>query len=122
MNTLETAVLMQATRHLCDEWKLSEKDRLAILRLDEAEVTLFEKSITEWDLRNHPRLVERIEYLLGIYKMLGALYPDNPQIRAQWKSSKNRKFDRKTPIDVVKITGEPGVQLVWSMLAGMYAH
>ena len=64
------------------------------------------------------RLLERSRLLLGMLIALEALYPENPELRDIWLTSKNRVFDDRRPIDVMLAEGLSGFRSVHKYLVG----
>lgn len=55
---------------------------------------------------------ERAAYLLAIHKALRLLYPENPGLRYDWVNRRNRVFNDRTPLDVMRDEGLPGIAQV----------
>jgi hypothetical protein len=46
------------------------------------------------------RRVKRVGHLLGIYKNLRLLFPQNRDLADRWMSTRNKAFDNLTPVEV----------------------
>jgi hypothetical protein len=58
------------------------------------------------------RRVKRVGHLLGIYKNLRLLFPQNRDLADRWMSTRNKAFDNLTPVEVVKEWGFAGLLMV----------
>lgn len=56
--------------------------------------------------------LERASHLLGIYKALRTLYPENPEMVSGWMTYRNEMFGGHTPLEFVKVKGLMGLLLV----------
>jgi len=115
----ERKVLAKAVTRLLSEWQLSEDTCLALLGLaGDAHARLRAYARGEL-LDDDPEVLQRMGYLLRIYRLLGSLYPENEEIRAQWMRSKNLRFGGDTPAEVGRRNGLEGLKRVQAELARM---
>jgi len=93
----EAAAGLRAFFHLGDVWKLSAEQQIVLLGRP-ARSTFFEwKKHPERDLQ--PDTIERLSYLMGIYKALQIIFSD-PTIADQWihQPAEVPPFAGKTPL------------------------
>ena len=55
---------------------------------------------------------ERVGHLLGIHKNLRLLFPQNRDLAYRWMTTRNKAFDNRTPVEVVKEWGFAGLLMV----------
>jgi hypothetical protein len=113
------SVLATAISNLFERWDLSAADRLALLGLSENNRAALTRYARGEPLGHNRDLLDRAGHLLGIYKSLQLLYPQNPEIVMRWMSSANRKFHDNTPVEVVRRFGLPGLTMVRGTLDAM---
>jgi hypothetical protein len=56
-------------------------------------------------------LIRRIGHLLGIHKSLRIIFPHDRDLTYRWVTTPNRRFDGKTPLDIMT-TGYEGLLAV----------
>lgn len=122
MDERTRTVLAKALTRTFGEWDLPNSDRLALLGLGFNSRTSLKRYAEGYPLANTRDLLDRAGHLLAIYKGLEMLYPDNPKLRARWMSSPNRRFQDRSPIDVVRKYGLPGLLMVRAQLDRMLEH
>lgn len=84
--------------NVADGWHLSKSERHQILGVtSEQSIDLWLQS--ESHASKDPVLL-RMSYVLGIYKALRTLYPDEDRANA-WVSKGNRNFEGRTAIEVM---------------------
>jgi len=104
----ERKVLAKAVTRLLGEWQLSEEACVGLLGMTgDAHARLRAYARGE-PLEDDPGLLQRVGYLLSIYRLLGVLYPENAEIRAQWMRSRSRRFEGDTPADIGRRDGLRG--------------
>lgn len=117
----ERKVLAKAVTRLLREWQLSEDTCLALLGMAGDDQERLRAYARGEPLEDNPEVLQRMGYLLRIYRLLGSLYPENAEIRAQWMRSKNLKFGGDTPAEVGRRDGLEGLKRVQAELARMCA-
>ncbi|HEX2493661.1 MAG TPA: antitoxin Xre/MbcA/ParS toxin-binding domain-containing protein [Steroidobacter sp.] len=111
-NREHRTVLAQAATKLFELWGLSTADRLVLLGLSPENRAALQRYAQGEPLAANRDLADRVGHLLGIHKSLKLLYPRNQEIVQGWMSSRNEKFGGRTPVDVVKQFGLPGLAIV----------
>lgn len=115
-------VLAKAVMRAFDEWELPNTDRQVLLGLGADNRTTLKRYSEGRPLNNTRDLLDRVGHILGIYKGFQLLYPENPEIRAGWLRSPNRRFQGRTPIEVVRQYGLPGLLMVRAQVDRMRGH
>ena len=105
-------MLMQLFGH----WAISTEDQLEMLGLakdNRAALTRYRKSVPMSASRDAN---ERAGHLLAIHKNLRLLFPYNRELAYRWMSTRNKAFEGRTPVDMVKEFGFAGLLMVRSYL------
>lgn len=116
------AVLAKALMRAFDEWSLSNADRQTLLGLGARSRTTLKRYAEGYPLANTRDLLDRARHLLGIYKGLALLYPENPGLRNEWINAANRRFNGLAPVAVVHKYGLPGLLMVRAQVDRMRGH
>lgn len=116
------AVLAKALMRAFDEWGLSNADRQTLLGLGANSRATLQRYAKGHPLANTRDLLDRAGHLLGIYKGLALLYPENPDLRSRWMGAPNRRFHNHSPVDVVNQYGLPGLLMVRAQIDRMRGH
>ena len=102
--------LTRAVIAILDRWGLSAADQVAILALPAGTrpgvIRQFRENMA---LPDDARVSERIEHLAGIADALRTSYPLNGAMDAIWMNTVNRRFDDRTPLEVMIHDGLSGV-------------
>ena len=61
-------------------------------------------------------LLERAGHLLAIHKNLRLLFPHDRDLAYRWMTTRNRAFDNRTPVEVVREWGFAGLLMVRAYL------
>ncbi|MDX9875638.1 MAG: MbcA/ParS/Xre antitoxin family protein, partial [Spongiibacteraceae bacterium] len=67
-------------------------------------------------LANQRDLLDRAATLLGIHKNLRLLFPNDRDLAYRWISTRNRAFDQRTPVEVIREWGFAGMLMVRAYL------
>lgn len=90
---------LRAFFKIAEAWKLSGAQQMSLLGLDN-ESTLYKWKKDPDSAKPSKDLLERISYILGIYKDLQILLPDNTSADAWVSNASTAKlFDGKAPLD-----------------------
>lgn len=110
-----STMLMQLFGH----WAISTEDQLDMLGLardNRAALARYRKGVPMSTSRD---ATERAGHLLAIHKNLRLLFPHNRELAYRWMSTRNKAFEGRTPVDVVKDYGFAGLLMVRSYLDKM---
>lgn len=108
-------MLMQLFAH----WEISTEDQLEMLGLardNRAALTRYRKGVPMSASRDAN---ERAGHLLAIHKNLRLLFPHNRDLAYRWMSTRNKAFEGRTPVAVVRDFGFAGLLMVRSYLDRM---
>lgn len=116
------AVLAKGIMRALDEWGLHNADKQTLLGLGDNSRSTLKRYAEGHPLANTRDLLDRAGHILGIYKGLALLYPENPEIRGQWMRSANHRFHGHSPVEVVREYGLPGLLMVRAQIDRMRGH
>lgn len=112
----DRSALAKMVTRLFEHWKLSSDDQLALLGLasgNRAALTRYRKGEPLAPSRD---LQERVGHLLGIHKNLRLLFPHDRDLAYAWMDTRNRAFDGRTPVEVIREWGFAGLLMVRAYL------
>lgn len=87
---------------LFDHWDLAKEDQVALLGLSPSSEERLVGYRTGEPLADNPDLLDRAGLLLGIHKSLRLMFPYNKDLAYRWVSMPNKRFDNKSPLDIMK--------------------
>ena len=92
----------QAVMHMLDDWKLDGEQILAVMSLpDKIKVRHLSKFRQSEAFPETPEVSERFRHILGIIDALATSYPTNPRMSLFWMARKSKRFQNRTPIQVI---------------------
>jgi uncharacterized protein (DUF2384 family) len=106
-----TALAKMITR-LFDRWDLDSREQAALLGLSSGTRSTVSRYRKGAPLPLHQDLLDRVGHLLGIHLALRLIFPQNRQLAYSWIKTPNRRFDGKTPLEVMLGEGFLGVVMV----------
>ena len=101
---------------LLDHWQLSTEDQAALLGIATSNRAALSNYRSGKPIGTSRDQYERVGHLLGIHKNLRLLFPQNRDLAYRWMSTRNRAFDHRTPVEVVKEWGFAGLLMVRAYL------
>ena len=114
--TDDKGALAKMVMKLLEHWQLSTEDQAALLGLannNRAALTRYRTGDAIGPSRDQ---YERVGHLLGIHKNLRLLFPHNRDLVYAWMSTRNRAFDNRTPVEVIREWGFAGLLMVRAYL------
>ncbi len=109
MNTMQNNIsadhnieLTRAVMHTLDDWKLDGQHILSVMALpDNIKVRHLSKFRQSEAFPDTPGVNERLRHVLGIIDALATSYPTNPKMSLFWMTRRSKKFQNRTPIQVI---------------------
>lgn len=102
--------IAKAVMHTLDDWKLDGEHILSILALPEKikvrHLSQFRNSTAFPDT---DEVNERLRHILGIVDALSTSYPTNPRMSLFWMTRTSKKFQNRTPTQVIVEDGLEGL-------------
>ncbi|MDP1634719.1 MAG: MbcA/ParS/Xre antitoxin family protein [Gallionellaceae bacterium] len=117
--TTDRGAVSKMLMQLFEYWAISTEDQLDMLGLareNRAALSRYRKGVPMSASRDAN---ERAGHLLAIHKNLRLLFPHNRDLAYKWMSTRNRAFEGRTPVDVVRDYGFAGLLMVRSYLDRM---
>lgn len=110
----QMASLTQAVVNHMDEWKISAEDMLSVLGIEKEAKTRHLNSFRrgEKSLPQKPEVMQRIDHIVGISDALRTTFPFSSQMRVMWLQKPHRRFQKRTPLNVMLSEGVNGLQKV----------
>ncbi len=110
LNHEQRAELTRAVISILDHWGLSAAEQVAILALPPGtRPGVIRQYRQNMALPDDAQVAERVEHLAGIADALRTSYPLNGAMDAMWMNTANRRFDDRTPLEVMINDGLSGV-------------
>ena len=101
---------------LFEHWQLSTEDQLDALGYATSNRAILTKSRRGEPISGSRDTLERAGHLLGIHKNLRLLFPHNRALAYGWMKARNRAFDQRAPIEVIREYGFAGLLMVLAYL------
>ncbi len=108
----DRGALAKMVMTLLDHWKLSTEDQAAVLGLAPNNRAALSNYRSGKPIGTSRDQYERVGHLLGIHKNLRLLFPQNRDLAYSWMTTRNRAFDHRTPVEVIKEWGFAGLLMV----------
>jgi len=105
-----------------DDWGLSAADQVVVLNLPEGTRTRKLRAYHEdTPLPKDDNVEFRAVRILGILDALRTTYPKNATMGGRWMKAPHRRFQNRTPLQVILEDGNTGVNTVLAELDCAYA-
>lgn len=102
--------ITQSVMHILDDWKLDGKQILSIMALpEEVKVRHLSQFRNSNSFPDTPEVNERLRHLVGIIDALATSYPVNPKMSLFWMTRTSKKFQGRTPVQVIVEDGLEGL-------------
>lgn len=108
----DRGALARMVMKLLEHWQLGTEDQAALLGLAAGNRAALGRYRRGEAIGGGRDQLERVGHLLGIHKSLRLLFPQNPDLAYRWMSTRNRAFDNRTPVEVIKDQGFAGLLIV----------
>lgn len=101
---------------LFDHWRLTTEEQLDALGFSLTNRAVLGRYRRGEPITNSRDTLERAGHLLGIHKNTRLLFPHNRDLAYAWIKTRNRAFDNRTPIEVIREFGFAGLLMVLAYL------
>jgi uncharacterized protein (DUF2384 family) len=112
----DRGALAKMVMRLFDHWKLTTEDQAALLGLAASNRAALSNYRSGKPIGTSRDQYERVGHLLSIHKNLRLLFPQNRDLAYSWMTTRNKAFDNRYPVDVVKEWGFVGLLMVRAYL------
>lgn len=99
-----------------EHWDLGSEDQLAMLGLSTNNRAALSRYRKGEPLAASRDLLERAGHLLAIHKNLRLIFPQDRDLAYAWMTQRNRAFEGRTPVEVVREWGFTGMLMVRAYL------
>lgn len=116
---LDRGAIARMVMQLFEHWKISTSDQLSMLGLspnNRAALSRYRKGASIASSRD---AIDRAGHLLAIHKSLRILFPHNADLAYGWVSMRNKAFEGRSPVEVIREYGFAGLLMVRSYLNRM---
>ena len=113
---IDQSALAKMIIQLLDHWNLPTEDQLALLGLSPTDRSALSRYRHGEPIGIDVDQYARVGHLLTIHKSLRILFPNNKAELYSWIKSKNKTFENRTPVEMVKEFGFNGLLMVRSYL------
>ncbi len=97
-------------------WELASEDQLAMLGLATSNRAALSRYRKGEPLAASRDLLERAGHLLAIHKNLRLIFPQDRDLAYAWMTRRNRAFEGRTPVEVIREWGFSGLLMVRAYL------
>lgn len=107
---------------LMDHWQLDTEDQAALLGLASGNRAALARHRKGEPIGSSRDPFERVGHLLGIHKNLRLLFPHNRDLAYRWMTTRNKAFEQRTPVELIREWGFAGLLAVRAYLDRARAH
>ncbi len=101
---------------LFEHWKLTTEEQLDALGFSPGNRGVLTRYRRGDPIAQSRDTMERAGHLLGIHKNLRLLFPHNRDLAYAWMKTRNRAFENRAPIEVIREYGFAGLLMVLAYL------
>lgn len=114
----DRSALARMVTRVFELWSLGSEDQLAMLGLSTSNRAALSRYRKGEPLAANRDLLERAGHLLAIHKNLRLIFPQDQDrdLAYAWMTRRNRAFDGRTPVEVVREWGFTGMLMVRAYL------
>ncbi|TNG01290.1 MAG: DUF2384 domain-containing protein [Gammaproteobacteria bacterium] len=114
--------LARGVMNIFEQWNIALDDQVALLGLpDGTRKRSLHRYKENTPLPDDPKVMERVEHLIGIDDALGTYFPNSLMARKRWLHTHHRQFTKKTPLQAMVNDGVSGLIRVRAHLDCTYA-
>jgi hypothetical protein len=99
-----------------EHWRLGSEEQLALLGLAANNRAALSRYRKGEPLASNRDLLERAGHVLAIHKNLRLVFPQDRDLAYAWMTQRNRAFEGRTPVDVIREWGFAGMLVVRAYL------
>jgi hypothetical protein len=110
--SLDLAALTKIVLNLFEHWSLNPEEQLILLEYKPTSSSTLARLRNGGAIPFNKDKIMRIDKLFSIHRALRMLYPQNIDLCYSWIKRRNRVFDGKTPLEIMR-DGNEGLNKVW---------
>lgn len=107
---------------LFEHWQISTEEQLDVLGLSIANRAALARYRKGEPIAQSRDMLDRAGHLLGIHKNLRLLFPHNRDLAYAWMRTRNKAFEGRTPVEVIREWGFAGLLMVRAYLDRARGH
>lgn len=107
---------------LFEHWQISTEEQLDVLGLSIANRAALARYRKGEPIAQSRDMLDRAGHLLGIHKNLRLLFPHNRDLAYAWMRTRNKAFEGRTPVEVIREWGFAGLLMVRAYLDKARGH
>ncbi len=115
-NNIDRKAIAGMLMKLFDHWKLSTEEQLDALGFSVTNRAALARYRRGEPISGSRDTLERAGHLLAIHKNLRLLFPLDRDLAYAWIKTRNRAFDNRSPIEVIREFGFAGLLMVLAYL------
>ena len=115
-NGIDRKAIAGMLMKLFDHWKLSTEEQLDALGFSVTNRAALARYRRGEPISGSRDTLERAGHLLAIHKNLRLLFPLDRDLAYAWIKTRNRAFDNRSPIEVIREFGFAGLLMVLAYL------
>jgi len=122
VNPQHRTTLSRIVMQILDDWEIDDNDKIKVLSLpDETKPRVLNHYRNSTALPDTPEVSQRIEQIVAISEALRTTYPHNYRMSIHWLNTPHRRFNKKTPLNMILENGLNGMMAVRADLDCAYA-
>jgi uncharacterized protein (DUF2384 family) len=122
MNLEDRVAVTRIIIGILDSWGLSDSQQLVVLGLpDGTPVRAVRRYRDQTALPDDEGVMQRVEHVAGIAEALRTTFPRNANMGPQWMREPHRRFDRRSPLQIIVEGGLSGLIAVRAHLDCAFA-
>lgn len=122
LNPQHRTTLSRIVMRILDDWEIEDIDKIKLLNLPaETKPRVLNHYRNSTAFPDTPELNARIEQLIAISEALRTTYPHNYRMSMHWLNTPHRRFNQKTPLNMILDQGLNGMIAVRADLDCAYA-
>ncbi len=106
----ECVQLTQSIMSILDNWGLAGEHILSVLNLPKnVRVRALRRYRENTPFPDDSKVYERLEHIIGIADALRTSYPHNPAMGTLWMRQNNKRFNDRSPLELIVTDGLQGL-------------
>lgn len=119
---IDRGAIAKMLMKLFEHWQMSTEEQLDVLGLSIANRAALARYRRGEPISQSRDMLDRASYLLGIHKNLRLLFPHNRDLAYAWMRTRNKAFEGRTPVEVIREWGFAGLLMVRAYLDRARGH
>ncbi len=122
VNLQQRATLSRIVMQILDDWEIEDNDKIKVLSLPaDTKPRAMNRYRNSAAFPDTLEVNQRIEQLIAISEALRTTYPHNYRMSMHWLNTPHRRFNQRTPLNIILDNGLNGMMAVRADLDCSYA-